>query len=177
MFYILKNRLIKGVVTRPPEVASLEKTHDARLRMVGDEFSKLIQRRFGRSFNLRQVDTGSCGACVSEIITITNPLYDVARFGVNFVASPRHADALLVTGPVSKNMRCALLKTYDAMPEPKLVITLGDCAKNGGVFERAYYTHAGVGEILPVSLHIGGCPPRPAYILEELLKLLSAMKE
>jgi Ni,Fe-hydrogenase III small subunit len=131
-----------------------------------------IAKRFGRSFHLREVDTGSCGACESEIIATTNPIYDLQRFGVDFVASPRHADALLVTGPVSRNMVLALKKTYDAMPDPKFVITLGDCALDGGIFKDSYYTAGGVGGLLPVSLSIPGCPPNPSDIIRFLLGFL-----
>ena len=127
MIQILKNRLIKGIVSQPVELKSLVKDNLAavELESVGLELQKLIRKKFGRSLHIREVDTGSCGACESEIISTTNPLYDVQRFGVNFVASPRHADALMVTGPVSTNMLGALKKTYGAMPEPKFVITVG----------------------------------------------------
>ena len=110
--------------------------------------------------------------CESEIISATNPLYDLQRFGISFVASPRHADAMLVTGPVSKNMVLALKKTYDAMPEPKLVISAGDCALNGGVFKSSYYIAGGVNAILPVTLHIPGCPPTPLTLVKALLSLI-----
>ncbi len=158
---IIKNRLNKGVVTRPLEVESL-----------GRELKGEIYKRFGRSFHIREVDTGSCGGCESEIIATTNPIYDIQRFGVDFVASPRHADALLVAGPVSKNMALALKKTYDAMPEPKYVITLGECALNGGNFKDSYYVENGVKSIIPVSLHIPGCPPDPTTIMKYLLTFL-----
>lgn len=139
---------------------------------MGEELKKKIHARFGRSFHIREVDTGSCGACESEIIACSNPLYDIQRFGIDFVASPRHADALLVTGPVSRNMELALKKTYEAMPEPKFVITLGDCGKGGGLFKDSYYTCGGVDNILPVILHIPGCPPDPATIIKALLAFL-----
>ena len=126
----------------------------------------------GKSLNIREVDTGSCGACESEIISANNPIYDLQRFGVNFVASPRHADALLVTGPVSKNMLLALKRTYEAMPEPKFVITAGDCALDGGAFKGSYYTEGPVNKILPVVLHIPGCPPSPLAIIKSLLAFL-----
>ena len=129
-------------------------------------------KRFGRSFHLREVDTGSCGACESEILAATNPIYDLQRFGIDFVASPRHADALLVTGPVSKNMVLALQKTYEAMPHPKFVVALGNCALDGGIFKGSYYTSGGVGVLLPVSLRIPGCPPHPSDIIRFLLGFL-----
>jgi Ni,Fe-hydrogenase III small subunit len=129
-------------------------------------------KKFKRSLNIREVDTGSCAACESEIIACNNPIYDIQRFGINFVASPRHADCLLVTGPVSKNMATALRRTYDAMPEPKFVITLGDCALDGGMFKGSYYVENGVKTILPVALHIPGCPPDPQIIIQSLLNFL-----
>src|SRR3989339_760105 len=156
--------LQKGIVT-----SAIDKQ---KLEQVGLELKKIIAKRFSRSFNIREVDTGSCGACESEIIAANNPIYDISRFGVNFVASPRHADALLVTGPVSLNMVLALQKTYSAMPEPKLVITLGDFALDGGIFKESYYVEGGVSKILPVTLHIPGCPPTPLEIIEALLGLL-----
>jgi Ni,Fe-hydrogenase III small subunit len=161
---LLTNCLRKGIVTKGIDSAEYEK--------MGTELKGLINKRFKRSFNIREVDAGSCGACEAEIIAANNPIYDISRFGVNFVASPRHADALLVTGPVSKNMVLALKKTYDAMPTPKLVITLGDCALNGGMFEDSYYIAGGVASVLPVSIHIPGCPPPPIAIIEALLQSL-----
>ena len=167
MINILKNRILKGVVTRyiEPELSK-------EIELAGDKLKSMIQKRFGKSLHLRQVDTGSCGACESEIISANNPIYDLQRFGINFVASPRHADALLVTGPVSKNMLVALKKTYAAIPEPKFVITLGDCALNGGIFKDSYYVEGAVRNILPVVLHIPGCPPNPLTIIQALLALL-----
>lgn len=145
----------------------------AKMESTGLELQSLIQDKFGRSLHIREVDTGSCGACESEIISANNPIYDLQRFGVSFVASPRHADALLVTGPVSKNMLVALKKTYEAMPEPKFVITLGDCALDGGAFKGSYYIEGPVKDILPVALHIPGCPPTPIAIIQALLAFLS----
>lgn len=164
---IIKNRILKGVITRqinPESVNAVES--------LAPELKALIQRKFGRSLNLREVDTGSCGACESEIIAANNPLYDLQRFGVNFVASPRHADALLVTGALSNNMLVALKRTYDAMPEPKFVITAGDCALDGGVFKGSYYITKAVNEIVPVALHIPGCSPSPLQIISALLIFL-----
>lgn len=167
MINILKNRIIKGVVTRQirPELS-------AEIEVCGAELRRLIRKKFGRSLHIREVDTGSCAACESEIIAANNPIYDLQRFGVSFVASPRHADCLLVTGPVSKNMLIALKKTYEAMPEPKFVITCGDCALGGGLFKDSYYVEAGVKEILPVALHIPGCPPNPMSIVKALSAFL-----
>jgi Ni,Fe-hydrogenase III small subunit len=174
MIHIMMNRLKKGVVAIPSD--RILRMAEEEMESAGRALDAEIARLFGRSLNLREVDTGSCGACESEIIATTNPLYDVQRFGVDFVASPRHADALLVTGPVSKNMVLALKKTYDAVPEPKFVITLGDCAYGGGIFKGAYYIAGGVQEILPVALHIPGCPPSPLGIIQHLLAFLKGRR-
>ena len=167
MINILKTRILKGVVTRniDPELA-------AQIESSGSELKSLVLSKFGRSLHIREVDTGSCAACESEIISANNPIYDLQRFGINFVASPRHADALMVTGPVSKNMLIALKKTYEAMPGPKFVITCGDCALDGGLFKDSYYIYAPVKDILPVVLHIPGCPPSPLVIIKTLLGFL-----
>jgi len=165
MISMLKNRIIKGIVTRPVKA-------DPKIEKLGAELKGLIHKRFGRSFHIREVDTGSCNACESEIIAATNPIYDIQRFGVSFVASPRHADCLLVTGPVSKNMRLALKKTYEAMPGPKFVISCGDCALDGGIFKDSYYVENGVKNVLPVAAHIPGCPPNPAAIIKAILSFL-----
>jgi len=167
MIHILKNRILKGVVTR-----NIEQKLTSDIESAGYELKSSIQKKFGRSLHIREVDTGSCGACESEIISANNPIYDLQRFGINFVASPRHADALLVTGPLSKNMLIALKKTYEAMPEPKFVITVGDCALNGGLFKDSYYIEGAVRNILPVVLHIPGCPPSPLIIMQTLLAFL-----
>ncbi|MFA5144495.1 MAG: NADH-quinone oxidoreductase subunit B family protein [Candidatus Omnitrophota bacterium] len=167
MIHILRNRILKGVVTR-----HIEPGLSRQIESAGPELKLLIRKRFGRSLHIRQLDSGSCGACESEIAAANNPIYDLGRFGINFVASPRHADALLVTGPVSKNMCLALKKTYESMPEPKFVITAGDCALNGGIFKDSYYVEGAVGNILPVVLHIPGCPPSPLVIIQSLLSFL-----
>jgi Ni,Fe-hydrogenase III small subunit len=161
---MLKDSLLKGIVTRAIDLREIEP--------IGAELKKLVRRNFGRSFNIREVDAGSCGACEAEIIASNNPIYDISRFGVNFVASPRHADALLVTGPVSKNMVLALKKTYDAMPTPKIVIACGNCARDGGMFKGSYYIEEGVSSIIPVDLYIQGCPPKPIDIIKALVGLL-----
>ena len=142
------------------------------IESAGGELELAIRAKFSRSLNIREVDTGSCAGCESEIISATNPIYDLQRFGISFVASPRHADALLVTGPVSRNMLIALKKTYAAMADPKFVITLGDCAFDGGVFKESYYIAGPVKDILPVTLHIPGCPPSPLAIIKSLLAFL-----
>jgi Ni,Fe-hydrogenase III small subunit len=173
MFDIIMNRLSRGIVTKPITVTGggLPK----EVEQLGEELRNEICKKFGRSFHIREVDTGSCGGCESEIISTTNPIYDIQRFGIDFVASPRHADALLVTGPVSKNMAGALKKTYDAMPEPKIVITLGGCASDGGMFKNSYYIEGGVKNVLPVALHVPGCPPTPSDIIKYLLAFLKIL--
>lgn len=170
MLNIFKNRIRKGILTRTiakDGAAAAEETE-----RLGKELKALIRKKFGRSLHIREVDSASCGACESEIIACSNPIYDIQRFGVDFVASPRHADALLVTGPVSRNMLLALEKTYAAMPEPKFVITAGDCALDGGLFKNSYYTAGGMKEVLAVSLHIPGCPPSPRQIIQSLISFL-----
>ena len=126
--------------------------------------------RLGRSLHVRQVDAGSCNGCELEIAATTNPLFDLERFGVHFVASPRHADLLLVTGPVTRNMEIALQRTYEATPEPRIVVAVGACGCSGGIFgEGGYAALGGVDRVLPVDVYIPGCPPRPQAILNGLL--------
>lgn len=167
MYNILKTRRAKKILSGkiPPGLTATVET-------VGRELKAEIQRKFGRSLHIREVDTGSCGACESEIMAANNPIYDLPRFGINFVASPRHADALMVTGALSKNMEIALKKTYEAMPEPKFVITVGDCALDGGLFKSSYYIDKTIKDIVPVILHIPGCPPSPLEIVKGLLAFL-----
>jgi Ni,Fe-hydrogenase III small subunit len=129
-------------------------------------------RRLGRSLSIREIDAGSCNGCELEIHALNNAYYDLERFGLRFVASPRHADVLMVTGPVTKNMREALMRTYQATPDPKWVIAVGDCAKDGGCFAGSYAVAGGVSAVVPVDLHIAGCPPTPLAILKGLLALL-----
>jgi len=140
------------------------------------ELAKSLDRaaraKLGRSLSIRQVDAGSCNGCELEIHALSNAFYDLERFGVRFVASPRHADVLMVTGPVTKNMREALLRTYNATPDPKWVIAVGACATDGGVFAGSYAVAGGVKDVIPVDLHIGGCPPTPMDLLKGLLALL-----
>ena len=173
MMRILCNSLKKGILSREIERVCAS----PRYEKTGEELRSLIINKFGRSLHIREVDTGSCGACESEIISATNPIYDIQRFGIDFVASPRHADALLVTGPVSGNMALALKRTYEAMPGPKFVITCGDCALNGGAFKDSYYCTGDVSGIVPVAAHIPGCPPHPLTILDGLLRLLGRIEQ
>ena len=168
MFRILKQSLLTGIVTEaPPE------SDDAELERLGIVLRRRIDARLGRSLAIRQVDAGSCNGCELEIHALNNAFYDVERFGIRFVASPRHADVLLVTGPVTKNMAVALQRTYDAAPAPKWVVAVGDCALDGGCFAGSYAVAGGVSAVVPVDLHIPGCPPRPIEILSGLLALMS----
>lgn len=133
---------------------------------------RAARRRLGRSLSIREVDAGSCNGCELEIHALSNAFYDLERFGFHVVASPRHADVLLVTGPVTTNMREALERTYAATPDPKWVVAVGDCGRDGGVFAGSYACVGGVAEVIPVDLHIPGCPPNPTQLLEGLLALL-----
>ena len=136
---------------------------------------EVVRARLGRSLSIREVDAGSCNGCELEIHAVNAPVYDLERFGIRFVASPRHADVLLVTGPVSRNMAEALRRTYDAAPAPKWVVALGDCARDGGCFAGSYAVLGGVHEVVPVDLHIPGCPPSPKQILAGLKALLDSV--
>ncbi|WP_420132824.1 NADH-quinone oxidoreductase subunit B family protein [Rhodopseudomonas sp.] len=135
------------------------------------------RRALGSSLSIREVDAGSCNGCELEIHALNNAYYDIERFGLRFVASPRHADVLLVTGPVTHNMREALKLTYDATPGPKWVVACGDCARDGGCFAGSYAVAGGVSSVVPVDLHIPGCPPKPLQILRGLLALLDGAAE
>ncbi len=164
---LLFRNLVKGPVTEPgpaagdPELAELAQRADAAAR-----------RRLGRSLAIREIDAGSCNGCELEIHALGNAFYDLERFGFKFVASPRHADVLLVTGPVTKNMREALARTYAATPDPKWVVAVGDCACDGGVFAGSYACIGAVDQVVPVDIRIRGCPPDPVALLKGLLALL-----
>lgn len=135
----------------------------------GAGLAREVHRVLGRSLAIREVDAGSCNGCELEIIALNNPVYDIERFGIHFVASPRHADMLLVTGPVTRNMEQALRKTYDATPQPKLVVAVGACGVSGGIFGVNYATRGGVDQVVPVDVYIPGCPPRPEALLHGIL--------
>lgn len=143
---------------------------------LGVRMEAKIRKIFGRSLHIREVDAGSCNGCDYEINAMTNPLNDLERFGVHFVASPRHADMLLVTGAVTRNMESALRKTYQAVPDPKLVVAVGACACSGGIFRDSYAAQGGVDAVLPVDVYIPGCPPRPQAIIYGVLKALDPLK-
>src|SRR5215218_4218846 len=145
---------------------------DVALAELAQRVNRAARRRLGRSLSIREVDAGSCNGCELEIHALSNAFYDLERFGLRFVASPRHADVLLVTGPVTKNMREALQRTYHAMPSPKWVVALGTCAADGGIFAGSYACVGGVSDVVPVDLHVRGCPPSPNEILKGLIALL-----
>jgi Ni,Fe-hydrogenase III small subunit len=161
-------------LTRRPFTEKLAIPTDPEIARMAAELDVKARRRLGRSLSLRLVDAGSCNACELELNALSNPYYDLERFGLRFVASPRHADVLLVTGPVTKNMREALLRTYDAMPAPKWVVAVGDCAACGGLYADSYACERGADAVLPVNLRIVGCPPSPTRLLEGLLALVAS---
>ena len=164
---ILFEGIAQGSLTERPPVPD-----EAALAELAENVNKEAQIKLGRSLSIRQVDAGSCNGCELEIHALSNAFYDLERFGLRFVASPRHADVLMVTGPVTKNMREALERTYNATPDPKWVIAVGSCAADGGVFAGSYAVEGGVKDVIPVDLHIRGCPPSPVDLLKGLLALL-----
>jgi Ni,Fe-hydrogenase III small subunit len=167
----MRRTLFEGL-TKSPLTEASPHADDAALAELAAQLDRAARRRLGRSLAIRQVDAGSCNGCELEIHALNNAFYDLERFGLRFVASPRHADVLMVTGPVSKNMRQALERTYAATPDPKWVVAIGDCAVDGGIFAGSYAVVGGVGNVVPVDLHIRGCPPRPLHLLTGLLALL-----
>lgn len=167
MLRLLSRALLKGPVTETAPAAD-----QAGLDELARKLKGAAQMRLGRSLAIREVDAGSCNGCELEIHALNNPIYDIERFGIRFVASPRHADVLLVTGPVTANMAEALERTWRATPGPKWVVAMGDCAIDGGCFAGSYAVVGGVDKVVPVDLRIKGCPPRPIEILAGLLALL-----
>lgn len=168
---VLLQGLTRGPLTEPPPAPD-----GAALAELAASVNRAARARLGRSLSIRQVDAGSCNGCELEIHALSNAFYDLERFGLRFVASPRHADVLMVTGPVTKNMREALIRTYNATPDPKWVVAVGGCAVDGGIFSGSYACVGGVSEVLPVDLHIRGCPPSPTELLKGLLALLKQNK-
>jgi Ni,Fe-hydrogenase III small subunit/formate hydrogenlyase subunit 6/NADH:ubiquinone oxidoreductase subunit I len=142
---------------------------------LGWQIKERADKIFGRSLHIREVDAGSCNGCEVEIVNLNSPIYDIERFGIHFVASPRHADLLLVTGPVTRNMELALRKTYDAMPAPRLVVAVGACGCSGGIFGVNYATRGGVDSIIPVDVYIPGCAPNPHALLQGVLLAIDRM--
>lgn len=169
-----QERLLDGP-TRPTLEAPTKPARDAEhpqprsIEQLGQRINQEAQRVFGRSLHIREVDAGSCNGCEVEIVGLNSPVYDIERFGIHFVASPRHADMLLVTGPVSRNMELALKKTYDATPAPRLVVAVGTCGCSGGIFGQNYATRGAVDAVIPVDVYIPGCPPNPYALLHGIL--------
>ncbi|OGR56575.1 MAG: hydrogenase [Elusimicrobia bacterium RIFCSPLOWO2_02_FULL_39_32] len=171
MFDIIKINLKTGCATIPIQAKSKKE-----FSVVGNELKNKIKQLFGgRSLHVRQIDAGSCNGCELEISALSNPIYDIERFGIHFVASPRHADVLLVTGPITRQMEPALIKTYEATPEPRIVIATGDCAINCGVYVNSYAVSGPLNTIIPVDVNIPGCPPNPTAILQALLSILDRL--
>jgi Ni,Fe-hydrogenase III small subunit len=168
----MRKLLLEGIV-RHPLTDPAPAADDVAAAELAAALDRAARRRLGRGLAIREVDAGSCNGCELEINALNNAFYDLERFGLRFVASPRHADVLLVTGPVTKNMREALERTWRATPDPKWVVAVGDCAADGGVFAESYACVGGVAQVVPVDLHIRGCPPTPAQILAGLLSLLN----
>jgi Ni,Fe-hydrogenase III small subunit len=163
MYQILKQIARTGIVTEPaPEP-------DASLRVTAGRLQRAVLRRFAGALTIRQVDAGSCNGCELEIHATTNPYYNLEGLGIRFVASPRHADMLLVTGPVSRNMEIALRRTYDATPEPRFVVAVGDCGCSGGIFGESYASCGRVSNVIPVDVAVPGCPPTPLAIMQGIL--------
>jgi Ni,Fe-hydrogenase III small subunit len=159
-------------LVRPPLTEPLPQSDEASLIALAMAIDKRARQHLGHSLSIRVVDAGSCNGCELELHALSNAFYDIERLGIRFVASPRHADVLLVTGPVTKNMREALERTYNAMPNPKWVVAVGGCALDGGYFAGSYAVVSGVSEVVPVDLNIPGCPPPPINILQGLLALM-----
>jgi Ni,Fe-hydrogenase III small subunit len=167
----MRKMLLEGFARRPltEKPPAVDET---ALTELAASLERAARRRLGRSLAIREVDAGSCNGCELEIHALNNAFHDIERLGLRFVASPRHADVLLVTGPVTKNMREALERTFCATPDPKWVVAVGDCAADGGVFAGSYAVVGGVSNVVPVDLHIRGCPPSPTAILQGLLALM-----
>ncbi|MGO9379119.1 MAG: NADH-quinone oxidoreductase subunit B family protein [Dissulfurispiraceae bacterium] len=170
MIRILHQIFRTGIVTEP-----LARGIPAEVSAIGTELKAAIWKRFNRSLTIRQVDAGSCNGCELEIHAMNNAIYNCEKFGIHFTASPRFADLLLVTGPVTHNMEIALKRTYDSTPSPKLVVAVGDCGCNGGIFGETYASLGGIDKVIPVDLVIPGCPPTPTDLLLGLLQLMDKM--
>ncbi len=167
MLRIIRQIFRTGVVTEP-----LDASEQSTVEVVGAKLEKAIMKRFRGSLAIRMVDAGSCNACELEVQAMNNAIYNAERFGIHFTASPRFADMLLVSGPVARNMEIALKRTYETMPAPKLVVAIGECAGNGGIFGESYASIGGVNKVVPVDAYIHGCPPSPSSILRGILGAL-----
>ena len=170
MLRILKQIARTGVLTEPPPAA------DERLRVTAQRLQEQVLRRFAGALTIRQIDAGSCNGCELEIHATNNAYYNLEGLGIRFVASPRHADLLLVTGLVSRNMETALRRTYDATPEPRLVVAVGDCGCTGGIFGESYATRGRVSNVIPVDVAVPGCPPTPLQIMQGILTAIEPRK-
>ena len=170
--------LFLKIFRTPKTTVSIGDIEHERLEVaeVGEKIQEKVKRLFRGSLAIRQVDAGSDNACEQELVALSNSFYDVERFGIHFVASPRHADMLLITGPLTRNMATAVKHAYDATPEPKIIVTVGDDALDGGIFKGSYATLDGVSSAMPVHYHIPGDPPSPMTILRHLLSLLEAVE-
>ncbi|GAB4482670.1 MAG: NADH-quinone oxidoreductase subunit B family protein [Thermodesulfovibrionales bacterium] len=164
MIRILRQIFRTGIATEP-----LGTETDSGIVLIGEQLEEAVRKRFRGSLTIRQVDAGSCNGCELEIHAINNPFYNCERFGIHFTASPRFADMLLVTGPVTRNMEIALRRTYDATPSPKLVVAVGDCGCSGGIFGESYASVGGIDKVIPVNACIPGCPPTPETLLKGIL--------
>ena len=168
MYQLLKQIVKTGIRTEEPPAA------DDTLRVTSERLRTEILARFAGALTIRHVDAGSCNGCELEINALNNPYYNLEGLGIRFVASPRHADMLLVTGPVSRNMETALKRTYAATPEPKLVVALGDCGCTGGIFGESYASCGRVSNVIPVDVAVPGCPPTPLAIVQGILTAIKA---
>ena len=167
MFPILRQILRTGILTEPTPEA------DEALRITQQRLSAAMLHKLGRALVIRHVDAGSCNGCELEIHALNNPYYNLEAIGIKFAASPRHADLLLVTGPVAKNMEVALRRAYDATPEPKLVVAVGDCGCTGGMFGESYASCGRIANVIPVDVSVPGCPPTPLQLMPGILTAIS----
>jgi Ni,Fe-hydrogenase III small subunit len=167
MYQLLRKVVLTGIKSEAPP------DPDDALRVARQRLEEAILTRFGRALAIRQVDAGSCNGCELEIHATTNPYYNLEGLGIHFVASPRHADMLLVTGPVSRHMEVALKRTYEATPDPKLVVAVGDCGCDGGIFGESYATCGKVANVIPVDVAVPGCPPTPTQIMQAILTAIA----
>jgi Ni,Fe-hydrogenase III small subunit len=167
MIKILRQIFRTGIVTEP-----LPAEAPSGIEETGAKVKEAVKKHFKRSLMIRQIDAGSCNGCELEIHAINNPIYNCEQYGIHFTASPRFADMLLVTGPVTRNMEIALKRTYDATPSPKLVVAVGDCGCSGGIFGESYASIGGIDKVIPVDAYIKGCPPSPAALLNGILKAI-----
>jgi Ni,Fe-hydrogenase III small subunit len=170
MYQLLKQIAVTGIKTEAPPQP------DEALRVMANRLRAEVLEYFARALTIRHVDAGSCNGCELEINSLSNPYYNLEGLGIKFVASPRHADLLLVTGPVSRHMEMALKRTYDATPEPKLVVAIGDCGCTGGIFGENYASRGRVSNVIPVDVAVPGCPPTPLAIMQGILTAISVKK-